>query len=39
MRALLGVEFRRILARRITRLFGALVLLGAILAGTVLFLR
>lgn len=39
MRGLLSVELRRILARRTTRLFGALVLLGAILAGTVLFLR
>ena len=39
MRALLGVEFSRILARRVTRLFAALAILGAVLAGTILFVR
>jgi ABC-2 type transport system permease protein len=39
VRALLGVEFSRILARRVTRLFAALAILGAVLAGTVLFVR
>jgi ABC-2 type transport system permease protein len=37
--ALLRVEFRRILARRIVRFAGALTLFGILLAGLVLFLR
>ena len=39
MTALLGVEFRRLLARRIVRFTGALVLLGMLIAGLVLFVR
>src|SRR5207249_11423995 len=39
MSALLLVEFRRLLARRIVRFVGAMALLGLLIAGLVLFVR
>jgi hypothetical protein len=37
--ALLGVEVRRLLARRLVRLFGLLTLLGILIAGLVVFIK
>lgn len=39
MTALVGVELRRLLSRRLTRGFALLALLGIVIAGTVVFLR
>lgn len=39
MKALLGVEIRRYLSRRLVRMFAALALLGIVTGGTILFVR